>query len=73
LYHDAGDLDRAAQAYRRDIEGGDPLGHQNLGVLLEEEGDLEGALEHYRIGASLGDTMAARSYDRLRFSEEPPE
>jgi len=38
----------AEAAYRRADERGDPGGASNLGVLLEERGDLEGAEAVYR-------------------------
>ncbi|KSW29781.1 tetratricopeptide repeat protein [Cellulomonas sp. B6] len=66
LLHDAGEPEAAARAFEQDIATGDSFGHQNLGVVLEELGDVGGALEQYRIGADLGDAMAAESLARLR-------
>ena len=37
--------------------------HHNLAYLLAERGDLEGAVEQFRLGAAAGDQLAA---DALR-------
>jgi tetratricopeptide (TPR) repeat protein len=50
----------AAAAYRAGIEGGDLHSHHNLGVLLLDAGDVDGAIEHFSIAAAGGDDLAAR-------------
>jgi tetratricopeptide (TPR) repeat protein len=50
----------AAAAYRAGIEGGDLHAHHNLGVLLLDSGDVDGAIEHFSIAAAGGDDLAAR-------------
>jgi tetratricopeptide (TPR) repeat protein len=50
----------AAAAYRAGIEGGDLHSHHNLGVLLLDSGDVDGAIEHFSIAAAGGDDLAAR-------------
>ena len=40
---------------------GDTFCHHNLGVLLVDRGDLEGAIEHFRLGAASGDALAAEA------------
>ena len=50
----------AAAAYRAGIEGGDLHAHHNLGVLLLDAGDMDGAVEHFSIAAAGGDALAAR-------------
>ncbi|MEU2347640.1 tetratricopeptide repeat protein [Modestobacter sp. NPDC049651] len=50
----------AAAAYRAGIEGGDLHSHHNLGVLLLDAGDVDGAIEHFSVAAAGGDEMAAR-------------
>jgi tetratricopeptide (TPR) repeat protein len=61
LYRDElGDDVAAAAAYRAGIEGGDLHAHHNLGVLLLDSGDVEGAIEHFSIAAAGGDDLAAR-------------
>jgi tetratricopeptide (TPR) repeat protein len=61
LYRDQLDDDvAAAAAYRAGIEGGDLHSHHNLGVLLLDRGDVDGAIEHFSIAAAGGDDLAAR-------------
>ncbi|MCW2576861.1 MAG: uncharacterized protein JWR28_2520 [Modestobacter sp.] len=61
LYRDQlGDDVAAAAAYRAGIEGGDLHSHHNLGVLLLDGGDVDGAIEHFSIAAAGGDDLAAR-------------
>ncbi|WP_138731935.1 tetratricopeptide repeat protein [Modestobacter excelsi] len=61
LYRDElGDDVAAAAAYRAGIEGGDLHSHHNLGVLLLDAGDVDGAIEHFSIAAAGGDDLAAR-------------
>ncbi|WP_369140164.1 tetratricopeptide repeat protein [Modestobacter versicolor] len=61
LYRDELDDDVAAEAaYRAGIEGGDLHSHHNLGVLLLDAGDVDGAIEHFSIAAAGGDDLAAR-------------
>ena len=61
LYRDELDDDvAAAAAYRAGIEGGDLHSHHNLGVLLLDSGDVDGAIEHFSIAAAGGDDLAAQ-------------
>lgn len=61
LYRDElGDDVAAMAAYRAGIEGGDLHSHHNLGVLLLDAGDVDGAIEHFSIAAAGGDDLAAR-------------
>jgi tetratricopeptide (TPR) repeat protein len=50
----------AVAAYRAGIEGGDLHAHHNLGVLLLDAGDVDGAIEHFSIAAAGGDELAAQ-------------
>jgi hypothetical protein len=50
----------AAAAYRAGIDGGDLHSHHNLGVLLLDAGDVDGAIEHFSVAAAGGDALAAR-------------
>ena len=47
-------------SYRAGIEGGDLHSHHNLGVLLLDAGDVDGAIEHFSVAAAGGDELAAR-------------
>jgi TPR repeat protein len=60
----------AAAAYRAGIEGGDLHAHHDLGVLLLESGDVEGAIEHFSIAAAGGDEPAARVLREVLAEEE---
>jgi TPR repeat protein len=61
LYREVlGDDVAAAAAYRAGIDGGDLHAHHDLGVLMLESGDVEGAIEHFSIAAAGGDEPAAR-------------
>jgi tetratricopeptide (TPR) repeat protein len=62
-----GDVEAAEEAYRSGISAGDIYCHHNLGILLANRGDLEGAVEQFGLGAAAGDGMAAsalREFDR---------
>ena len=61
------DDEAAEEAYRSGIAAGDVYCHHNLGVLLAERGDFDGAVEQFRLGAAAGDELAAsalREFDR---------
>jgi TPR repeat protein len=60
----------AAAAYRAGIEGGDLHSHHNLGVLLLDSGDVDGAIEHFSIAAAGGDALAARVLREVLAEEE---
>jgi len=71
LYRDELDDDvAAAAAYRAGIEGGDLHSHHNLGVLLLDGGDVDGAIEHFSIAAAGGDDLAARVLREVLAEEE---
>ncbi|MCW2637265.1 MAG: yrrB [Blastococcus sp.] len=53
------DVESAEEAYRSGIAAGDVYCHHNLGVLLADRGDLEGATEQFVLGAAAGDELAA--------------
>ena len=53
------DVESAEEAYRSGITAGDVYCHHNLGVLLADRGDLEGATEQFVLGAAAGDQLAA--------------
>jgi tetratricopeptide (TPR) repeat protein len=55
------DVESAEEAYRAGIAAGDPYCHHNLGVLLAERGDLDGAVEQFRYGADAGDSLAVEA------------
>jgi tetratricopeptide (TPR) repeat protein len=55
------DEEAAEEAYRAGIAAGDVYCHHNLGVLLAERGDLDGAVEQFRLGADEGDEMAVEA------------
>jgi tetratricopeptide (TPR) repeat protein len=55
----------AEQAYLSGIAAGDSYCHHNLGLLLAERGDVDGAEEQFRLGASAGDQKAAAALRRL--------
>lgn len=57
----------AEAAYRAGAALGDAHAHHNLAILLDDLGDTEGALEHFRLAAAGGDTLAAQA---LRDLEE---
>jgi len=66
LYADEfGDNVAAEAAYRSGIDSGDAHCHLNLGVLLEERGDVEGAERHFRLAVAAGDSLAATALRRL--------
>ncbi|MBB3083315.1 tetratricopeptide repeat protein [Geodermatophilus sabuli] len=60
-----GDEEAAEEAYRAGITAGDTYCHHNLAVLLADRGDLEGAVEHFRLGAADGDHLAAQALREL--------
>jgi hypothetical protein len=43
--------------------------HHNLGLLLVERGDVDGAVEQFRLGVAAGDVLALRALEQF---EEPP-
>jgi tetratricopeptide (TPR) repeat protein len=55
------DEESAEEAYRAGIAAGDVYCHHNLGVLLAERGDLDGAVEQFHLGAESGDELAAEA------------
>ena len=59
------DVEAAEEAYRAGIAAGDSYCHHNLAVLLAERGDLDGAVEHFRLGAADGDDLAAEALREL--------
>lgn len=66
LYADVvGDPVAAEAAYRAGAGLGDAHAHHNLAVLLDDRGDIEGALEHYRLAAAGGDSLAERALREL--------
>ena len=60
-----GDDEAAEEAYRSGINAGDTYCHHNLAVLLADRGDLDGAVEQFRLGAAAGDQLAAQSLKEL--------
>ena len=56
-----GDDEAAEEAYRGGIAAGETYCHHNLAVLLAERGDLDGAVEQFRLGAAAGDQLAAQT------------
>ena len=65
-----GDDEAAEEAYRSGIAAGDPYCHHNLGVLLADRGDLEGAAEQFTLGAATGDHLAAQALSELQHGFE---
>lgn len=66
LYADVlGDPIAAEAAYRAGAELGDAHAHHNLAVLLDEQGDVAGALEHFRLAADGGDGLAEQALREL--------
>jgi len=66
LYADElGDSIAAEAAYRSGIDCGDIRSHHNLGVLLEQRGEVEEAMKHFRLAAVAGDALAAAALRRL--------
>jgi tetratricopeptide (TPR) repeat protein len=55
----------AEAAYRRAIGEGEILAHNNLGLLLEEEGRSAEAMAEFEAGSNAGDNVAADNYRRL--------
>jgi tetratricopeptide (TPR) repeat protein len=60
------DVEAAEEAYRSGIAAGDIYCHHNLGVLLADRGDLEGATEQFGLGAAAGDQLAAVALRQLQ-------
>jgi tetratricopeptide (TPR) repeat protein len=60
------DVEAAEEAYRSGIAAGDVYCHHNLGVLLADRGDLEGATEQFGLGAAAGDQLAAVALRQLQ-------
>jgi tetratricopeptide (TPR) repeat protein len=66
LYRDElDDREAAEDAYRLGIDSGDMWSHHNLAIILEERGDHEEAIAHYRLAAAAGSTFAATALVRL--------
>ncbi|MET0763487.1 MAG: tetratricopeptide repeat protein [Blastococcus sp.] len=59
------DEEAAEEAYRGGIAAGEVHCHHNLAYLLAERGDLEGAVEQFRLGAAGGDALAAQALREL--------
>ena len=59
------DVEAAEEAYRSGIAAGDVYCHHNLGVLLADRGDLEGATEQFGLGAAAGDELAVQTLREL--------
>jgi hypothetical protein len=59
------DEEAAEEAYRGGIAAGEVHCHHNLAYLLAERGDLEGAVEQFRLGAARGDQLAAEALREL--------
>lgn len=67
LYADVlGDVTAARAAYSAAADLGDAHAHHNLGVLLEEAADVDGALHHYRLAVAGGDVLASSALARLQ-------
>jgi tetratricopeptide (TPR) repeat protein len=60
------DVESAEEAYRSGIAAGDVYCHHNLGVLLADRGDMEGATEQFGLGAAAGDQLAAAALRQLQ-------
>jgi hypothetical protein len=60
------DVEAAEEAYRSGIAAGDLYCHHNLGVLLADRGDLDGATEQFGLGAAAGDQLAAAALRQLQ-------
>ena len=60
-----GDDEAAEEAYRSGIAAGDAYCHHNLAVHLADRGDIDGAIEHFRLGAEAGDQLAAQALREL--------
>jgi tetratricopeptide (TPR) repeat protein len=60
------DVEAAEEAYRSGIAAGDVYCHHNLGVLLADRGDLDGATEQFGLGAAAGDHLAAAALRQLQ-------
>jgi tetratricopeptide (TPR) repeat protein len=69
LYRDVLDDDLAAEdAYRLGIDSGDMWSHHNLAIILEERGEHDEAVAHYRLADDAGSDFAAAAL--IRLSEE---
>jgi tetratricopeptide (TPR) repeat protein len=68
LSYDGGDLEKAADCFRRAIavEEGNAVAQFNLGSVLEEMGELEEARQHLRLAVRL-DAMYADAHYNLAF------
>jgi tetratricopeptide (TPR) repeat protein len=60
------DVEAAEEAYRSGIAAGDVYCHHNLGVLLADRGDVDGATEQFGLGAAAGDQLAAVALRQLQ-------
>ena len=60
-----GDDEAAEEAYRSGLTAGETYCHHNLAVLLADRGDLDGAVEQFRLGAEAGDQFAAEALREL--------
>lgn len=71
LYRDVLHNDSAAErAYRDGIALGDAYSHHNLASLLEHQGQLDDAINHYRMAAAGGDALAVKALNRLSETDD---
>ncbi|NHC15657.1 sel1 repeat family protein, partial [Motilibacter sp. E257] len=69
LCEDRGDEAGAEQVLRLAAERGEPLAHNNLGVLLRDQRRLLEAEAAFVFGVRAGDRLAARNLRALRRTE----
>lgn len=65
LLYDQGEYVRAAEVFRKVIDGGETWAYINLGNALREGGSLEEAAKTFEKAISLGDTDAIRNLARV--------